>query len=137
MNSKEKALEVVNKCELAMIGTVDESGLPKIKAFVKAKNNGLKEFWFCSNTSARRTKQIKESGKSCLYFMTDNWEGVMLNGVAELSYDDELRKSFWSDDMFIYYPEGALDPDFVLIKFVATSGNYYHNLANEDFEVSE
>jgi len=135
MNSKDKALEVVNKCDLAMIGTVDEVGQPQIKALIKAKNNGLKEFWFCSNTSAKRTKQLKENGTSCLYFMTDDWEGVMLIGVAEISYDDELRKSFWSDDMLIYYPEGALDPDFVLIKFVATSGNYYKDLVNEDFEI--
>ena len=48
-----------------------------------------------------------------------------------------MRKSFWSDDMYMYYPKGELDTDFVLIKFVATSGNYYYNLDNEDFEVSE
>jgi len=135
MNSREKALEVVNKCELAMIGTIDELGQPQIKALIKTRNNGLKEFWFCSNTSAKRTKHIKENGKSCLYFTTPSWEGVMLNGVAEICYDDELRKSFWCDDMLMYYPEGALDPDFVLIKFVAMSGNYYNDLANEDFEI--
>ena len=135
MSSKEKALAVVNKCELAMIGTVDELGKPQIKMLMKTKNNGLKEFWFCSNTSAKRTKQIKENGTSCLYFTTDEWEGVMLNGFAELSYDDEMRKSFWSDFMFKYYPEGPLDPDFVLIKFVATSGNYYKSMVNEDLEI--
>ena len=135
MSSKEKALAVVNKCELAMIGTVDELGKPQIKMLMKTKNNGLKEFWFCSNTSAKRTKQIKENPASCLYFTTDEWEGVMLNGFAELSYDDEMRKSFWDDFMFKYYPEGPLDPDFVLIKFVATSGNYYKSMVNEDFEI--
>ena len=135
MGIKEKALEVVNNSELAMIGTVDELGQPQIKALIKTKNIGLKEFWFCSNTSAKRSKQIKENGTSCLYFTTDEWEGVMLNGFAELSYDDEMRKSFWGDNMFIYYPEGPLDPDFVLIKFVATSGNYYKGMVNDDFEI--
>jgi len=135
MNSKEKALKIVNKAKLAMMGTVDESGQPHIKAFIKTKNDGLKEFWFCSNTSSKRAKQIEANGKTCLYFTTNKWEGVMLTGFAELSYDDELRQSFWSDDMLIYYPQGALDPDFVLIKFTATTGNYYKNLVNEDFKI--
>ena len=134
MTVEEKALKVVSKCEIAMMGTVDEAGQPYIKGLIKTKNDGLKEFWFCSNTSSKRVAQIKENGKACLYF-TKKFEGVMLIGLAEISYDDEMRKSFWHDNMLVYYPHGALDPDFALIKFTATSGNYYKNLINEDFEI--
>ena len=137
MTGKDKALKIVNKAEIVMLGTVDKAGQPQIKALIKTKNDGLKEFWFCSNTSSKRAQQMKENGKSCLYFTTKKWEGVMLNGFAELSYDDEVRKSFWDDSMLTYYPQGALDPDFVLIKFTATSGNYYKALVNEDFDVAD
>jgi len=135
MSVKERALKIVNKAKLANMGTIDELGRPQIKAFIKARNHGLTEFWFCSNTSSKRAKQIAENETTCLYFTNNKWEGVLLNGVAKLSYDDEIRQSFWSDDMYIYYPKGALDPDFVLIKFTATSGNYYKDLVNEDFDI--
>ena len=135
----EKVLGVIDKCKtdgipIALFGNKDENGNPQIKAMIKTENDGIKTFWFCSNTSSRRVNQIKKDGNSCLYFL-NGFEGVMLRGSAEISYDDEKRKSFWHDNMLIYYPEGYQDPDFALIKFTATSGNYYNNLQNEDFEI--
>lgn len=35
----------------------------------------------------------------------------------------------------MYYPKGALDLDFAIIKFTASKGNYYEGLENEDIEV--
>ena len=134
MTIQEKSLAVINRCPFGMLGNKDGQGNPQIKAMIKTKNEGLHTFWFCSNTSSKRAAQIKNDGNTCLYFY-DEWEGVMLRGVSELSYDDEMRKSFWDDNMLKYYPLGALDPDFVLIKFTAKSGNYYKSLINEDFEI--
>lgn len=134
MTIQEKSLAVIDRSEFGLLGNNDEHGNPQIKAMIKARNDGLKIFWFCSNTSARRTSQIQKDGKACLYFY-DGYEGVMLRGIAEVSYDDNIRKSFWQDDMFVYYPKGHLDPDFALIKFTAAGGNYYKDLHNEDFEI--
>jgi general stress protein 26 len=134
MNMQEKALSLINQCEFGLLGNKDEQGNPQIKAMIKAKNEGLEIFWFCTNTSSKRVNQIKKDGNTCLYFYK-GYEGVMLRGIAEVSYDDDTRKSFWQDDMVVYYPYGYLDPDFALIKFTATSGNYYKDLHNEDFLV--
>ncbi len=145
MQTKEKAIALVERCAIGMLANNDELGNPQIKSMFKTKNDGLKTFWFCSNTSSNRAKQLKHNGSSCLYFYEFNpndidgaiCKGLMLNGQVELSYDDELRKSFWQDGMEIYYPQGALDPDFVVIRFTAHSGNYYEGLKNESFEISE
>ena len=134
MTVQEKALDVINRCEIAMLGNIDGQGNPGIKAMIKAKNEGLKVFWFCSNTSSKRVGQIKSDGNTCLYFY-DEYEGVLLSGHAEVSYDNDVRQSFWEDDMLIYYPLGYTDPDFALIKFTAKSGNYYKDLYNEDVDV--
>ena len=134
MTVQEKALNLINRCENGLLGNKDERGNPQIKAMIKTKNEGLNVFWFCSNTSSKRYQQIKKDGNTCLYFF-DGYEGVMLRGSAECSYDDDMRKLFWQDGMYIYYPLGPLDPDFVLIKFTAKSGNYYKDLSNEDFEI--
>ena len=135
MDVSKKALALVNRCENALLGNKDEQGNPQIKALMKTKNEDLRVFWFCSNTSSKRASQIKDDGNTCLYFF-EGFEGVMLRGFAELSYDDDMRKSFWHEDMLQYYPLGHTDPDFVLIKFTAKSGNYYKNLQNEDFDIA-
>jgi general stress protein 26 len=33
----------------------------------------------------------------------------------------------------MYYPQGPLDPDFVVVQFTAERGNYYEGLQNKDF----
>jgi general stress protein 26 len=59
----------------------------------------------------------------------------MLSGMAELSWDDDLRRSLWQDFMTMYYPQGPLDPDFVVVQFTAERGNYYEGLQNKDFPI--
>lgn len=135
MLAKEKALAIVNRNKVGLLGTVDENNTPYIKAMLFIENHGLKSFWFCSNTSSKRTKQIAQNPNTCLYFY-EGYHGVMLKGKAEISYDDEMRNKFWDDNMYYHYPQGPKDPDYMLIKFTATSGNFYSEKINTDFEIS-
>ena len=49
----------INKRKISFIGSIDENGFPNIKAMLKPRqHNGLKEFYFSTNTSALRTRQI-------------------------------------------------------------------------------
>jgi general stress protein 26 len=141
--AKRQALALVERNPLVMmLGTVGPGGAPEIKALVKTRNDGLRRFWFCSNTSARRTGVLRRDGRACLYayeFAADAdpmvCRGVMLSGMAELSWDDDLRRSFWQNFMKMYYPQGPLDPDFVVVQFTAERGNYYEGLRNKHFSI--
>ena len=132
----EKSLALVDRSFTGVLGTVDENGIPQLKAMIKTAADGLKEFWFCSNTSSKRVTQIQKNPNTSLYFYDEKtFEGLMLAGKAEVSYDDVKRKEFWKDGMEIYYPLGYADPDFALIRFTASKGNYYHGLKNIDFDI--
>lgn len=132
----EKSSTLVGRSFTGVLGTVDESGNPQLKAMIKTAANGLKEFWFCSNTSSKRVVQIEKNPNASLYFYDEKtFEGLMLTGKAEVSYDDIKRKEFWNDGMKKYYPLGYTDPDFALIRFTASKGNYYHGLKNIDFDI--
>ncbi len=134
----EKSLALVERSFTGILGTVGENGIPQQKAMIKTEAQGLKEFWFCSNTSSKRVQQIKENPSASLYFYDEKtFEGLMLSGFAEISYDDEKRKSFWHEEMKLYYPLGCYDPDFALVKFTAHKGNYYQGLKNYDFDITE
>lgn len=141
--AKQKALALVDKKQVIMsVGTIGADGTPEIKAMLNARNEALNKFYFCSNTSARRTEVWRHDNRACLYAY--EWapeatpiicRGVMLSGKVELSWDDDLRRSFWQDFMKMYYPEGPLDPDFVVLIFTAEHGNYYEGLQNANFTV--
>lgn len=132
MDIKKIALDIVNNSKIAMFGSVDKSGKPQIKAMLCTEHDGLKTFWFCSNTSSKRGQDILKNPNTCLYFY-EGFNGLMLSGVAEISYDDNFRQKFWVDEMYYHYKKGYTDPDFMLIKFTATSGNYYSEKNNQDF----
>ncbi len=132
----EKSLGLVGRCFTGILGTVNEYGIPQMKAMIKTAANELKEYWFCTNTSSKRVIQIQNNPNASLYFYDEKtFEGLLLVGMAEVTFDDEKRKEFWSDGMEIYYPTGCTDPDYALIKFTAVKANYYHGLRNLDFEI--
>jgi general stress protein 26 len=141
--AKQQALTLVEQNPLVMmLGTLGLGGDPEIKAMVKIRNDGLHRFWFCSNTSARRTRAMHRDDRACLYayeYAPDAnpivCRGVMLSGTVEPSWDDDLRRSLWQDFMTMYYPQGPLDPDFVVVQFTAERGNYYEGLQNTDFAI--
>ena len=142
VDAKQLSLALVARNPIMMLGTVGPGGVPEIKAIMKVRNDGLRRFLFCSNTSARRTEVLRHDGRACLYayeFAADAnpivCRGVMLSGTVELSWDDDLRRSFWQDFMKMYYPEGPLDPDFVVLQFTTERGNYYEGLQNTDFVI--
>ena len=138
MNSEvlEKSLELMERSFTGVLGTVNENGVPQMKAMIKTATSGLKECWFCSNTSSKRVGQIQKNSNASLYFFDEKtFEGLLLTGKAEVIFDNVKRKEFWSDGMEIYYPTGYTDPDYALIKFTAFTANYYHGLRNYDFEV--
>ena len=93
IEAKQRSLALVEQNPLIMtLGTVGPGGVPKIKAMMKVRNEGLNRFWFCSNTSARRTEVLRHDKRACVYayeFAMDVnpivCRGVMLSGTVELS----------------------------------------------------
>lgn len=119
-----------------MLGTNGDDGYPNIKAMLKAKNDGLKKFWFSTNTSSKRVKQLKENNKACIYFANKIlFKGLMLVGDIKICDDLETKQMFWSKSDKQYYPLGVEDPDYVILCFTASWGNFYSMLKNISFDV--
>lgn len=132
----EQALALVKKSKIAMIGNNDELGFPNIKAMLNLKTDGLKKVWFSTNTSSKRVAQLKDNNKACVYYMdSENFMGLMLVGTIEVLQDEESRQMMWFDGSEMYYPLGINDPDYSVLCFTATRGNFYHGLKNINFTV--
>jgi general stress protein 26 len=132
----DQSLALVNQCGVALVGSVDASGFPNIKAMLKMENEGLRTFWFSTNTSSKRVARFRENPRACVYFMNaDSFTGLMLVGNMEVLRDPESRQRLWREGFERYYPLGADDPDYTVLRFTAVRGNLYCNLKNADFEI--
>ena len=128
---------LIDKQKTAFIGSVDADGFPNLKAMLAPrKREGIKVFYFTTNTSSMRTKQYRENPKACIYFCDQRFfRGVMLKGSMEVLEDAASKELIWQDGDTMYYSKGVTDPDYCVLRFTAESGRYYSNFKSEDFNV--
>jgi Uncharacterized stress protein (general stress protein 26) len=132
--ARRKALALVERSEIALVGSNGEDGHPWIKAMLKMETEGLETVWFSTNTSSRRVAQFLRDARASVYFVDfSDWMGLMLRGEIEVLSDSESRKRLWRDGYERYYPLGIDDPDYAVLRFSAANANYYHQLDNLSF----
>ena len=129
----------IRKQKIAFICSVDGEGFPNVKAMLKPrKAEGLRFFWFSTNTSSMRVKQYLENPKACVYFCHKGlvrYTGVMLKGKMEVLTDPETKEMIWRRGDTMFYRGGVTDPDYCVLRFSAESGRYYCDLKTENFKV--
>ncbi len=128
---------MIDKASVSIISSVDEAGFPNTKAMLPPrKREGIKHFFFTTNTSSMRVKQYTDDPKACVYFFDKRFfRGVMLKGTMEVLHDKKSKKIIWRDGDEMYYPKGVTDPDYCVLKFTAQNGRYYSNFKSENFEI--
>lgn len=136
-NPEQTVGNIADKLKIAFIGSVDEQGYPNVKAMLRPrKREGIKVFYFTTNTSSMRVRQFLSDNKACVYFCDSRFfKGAMLRGTMEVLTDAESKEMIWRDGDTEYYPEGVTDPDYCVLKFTAISGRFYSNYRSEEFTV--
>lgn len=140
MDTIEKVQKLVTGAKVCFVASVDADGFPNMKAMLAPrKANGLKEFWFSTNTSSMRVSQFRKNSKASIYFYEKgrfNYQGVMLVGKMEVLEDQASKDLLWQLGDMMYYKKGKTDPDYCVLKFTAKSGRYYNNFESESFLIS-
>ena len=126
---------LIEKQSTSFISSIDEKGYPNTKAMLPpVKRDGIKEFYWHTNSLSMRIKQYRENPRACIYFYDRRFfRGAMLKGTMEVMDDEEIKKELWNDDYIKYYKGGWDGGDFIILRFTAESGRYYSNLKSEDF----
>jgi general stress protein 26 len=134
---KEKVENLINSATSAIISTVDENGYPHTRAMlVPRKINGLKHFYFTTNTSSQKVRHLRNNSKSCIYFYNPvSYIGVMLIGTAEVLEDEAAKKMIWRTGDEIYYSKSVCDPDYCVLMFTANTLRYYSDFNPRDFDI--
>ncbi|WP_308009504.1 pyridoxamine 5'-phosphate oxidase family protein [uncultured Fusobacterium sp.] len=135
MKDTEKTLgNLIEKQGITYISSIDEDGFPNTKAMLPPrKREGIKVFYFTTNTSSMRVKQYKTDSKACIYFCDRRFfRGIMLRGKMEILEDNLSKEMIWKDGDELYYQKGITDPDYCVLKFTAESGRFYSNFKSEN-----
>jgi len=139
LRNPEKTIgNMIDKSKTSIISSIDEEEYPNTKAMLSPrKRNGIKEFWFSTNTSSMRVGQYRKNMKACIYFFDRMfaYHGVMLVGEMEVLEDQDSKDMIWESGDTLYYKKGVTDPDYCVLKFTAKKGRYYTAFKSENFEV--
>ena len=136
-NQEEKIGKLIEKQSVSFVGSIDENDFPCIKAMLPpCKREGLKYFYWHTNNASMKINQYKNNSKACVYFYdSQDIAGVTLTGTMEVLDDIEIKKEIWKNGFDRWYTGGMDGGDFIIIKFTAENGRYYHNLQKENFKI--
>ncbi|MCL1941496.1 MAG: pyridoxamine 5'-phosphate oxidase family protein [Synergistaceae bacterium] len=138
MRDAEKTVgNLIDKQSVSFISSVDPDGFPNTKAMLPPrKREGIKAFYFTTNTSSMRVSHFMKNPKACVYFFDKRFfRGVMLVGTVEVLQDSASKEMIWREGDTMYYSKGVTDPDYCVLKFTAQKGRMYGNFKSEDFLV--
>lgn len=138
MRDPEKTIgNMIDKMKTTTISYIDNDGFPAVRAMLPPRErDGIKTFWFTTNTSSNKIKCFRENPKASIYFVDNRFfRGVCLSGYAEVLETAEAKERIWREGDTMYYPKGVTDPDYCVIKITVEKGRYYSNFKSEDFEV--
>jgi general stress protein 26 len=132
---KQKCLELMQTANAIYLGTIGIDGFPHIRMLSnlrnKEENPGLVEILkrykgdfvvhFITKKSSTKMQQIKANPKESAYLCNPGESHtLMLCGEIEEITDIEFKKQLWQKGWEMFWPGGADDPEFTVLKLSPT-----------------
>lgn len=117
---KNKMAKFIKKQNVAFICSVDEEGFPAVKAMLKPRKiDGLRQFYFSTNTSSLRVTQYLNNPNASIYFYHKGlikYTGIMLKDKMEVLTDQKTKDMIWRKGDTLFYKGGVADPDYCVLQ---------------------
>ena len=129
--------KMADSLPVAYISSVDYEGFPWTKAMLAPrKREGIKTYYFTTNTFSIRVAQYKANPKASIYFCdAEGFKAVLLRGTMEVLTDTVSKEMIWRDGDEQYYPGGVTDPNYCVLKFTTTDGRFYSDFYPRSFVI--
>ena len=138
MNELTRTLEtLIGNRPTAFIASVDGEGYPCCKAMLAPRvRDGLRTFYYTTNTSSQRVAHYRRNPKAAVYFCDEaNFQGVLLRGTMTVCEDQATKDLIWREGDTEYYPLGPTDPDYCVLRFTAEKARYYSDYSSSDLTI--
>ncbi len=132
---KDLIAKMADTLPITFISSVDENGFPCTKAMLSPRvREGIKVFYFTTNTFSLRVAHYKANPKASIYFCdSTGFQGMLLRGTMEVLTDTKTKEMIWRDGDTQYYSGGVHDPNYCVLKFTATDGRFYSDFYPRSF----
>jgi len=145
-----RSIDLMNASDAAYLTTIDGNGYPETRAMLNLRNGrkypGLREFfsrpkiglpiYFTTNASSPKVQRIRENPKACSYYSRpDEWRGLMVAGRLEMIYDEAIKQEIWQEPWTMYYPGGAGDPDYAVLRLAPAFIQGYHQFEQYHIDI--
>lgn len=122
-DAKAKAREFLSKTALSILSTVDGK-TPYSRVMMTAKVDDDFAVWFTTSAKSNKVRHIKDAPMACAIF-SEGWKYLRVIGKADVITDKATKASMWKDMYAQYWPKGADDPDYVLIRISPDQVQYF------------
>ncbi len=130
--------ELRRNSPIAYLASIDDEGYPVIRAMLVLEHDSLKTQYFSTNTSSAKVNYFLSNPKASVYYCRpEDYKGVLFVGNMQVCKDQKTKDFLWREGFERYYPNGARDPDYCVLKFTATSGSFYGGPDSVKFPIDE
>ena len=121
---KEKATELLQRCEVVTLASVNKEGYPCPVPMSKILTEGISTIWMSIGADSLKTIDFLSNPKAGLCFQ-DKGDSVALTGKVEVVTDEKMKQELWQDWFINHFPGGPTDPGYVLLKFESNHATYW------------
>lgn len=94
--------------------------------------------YLSTNTSSSKITQIYNQSKVSAYYCDpENQMGLLFSGVVNIVEDIDIKRQFFLDSSFRYYPKGVMDPDYTILKINPCAAALYYKSEKIEFKLGE
>ncbi len=104
------AKEIMNSEGSCALITIDNEGVPRVRAMDPFAPEEDLTVWFGTNSRSRKVEQIKKDPRVSLYYLDEDASGyVIVQGVARLVNDPKEKEKRWKAEWEAFYPDKTKD----------------------------
>ena len=109
------AKEIMNSEGSCALITIDDEGVPRVRAMDPFAPEEDLTVWFGTNSKSRKVVQIKKDPRVTLYYLDEDASGYLIvQGVARLVNDPKEKEKRWRAKWEAFYPDKT--KDYLLIE---------------------
>lgn len=127
----------IEQTGVAHLITHGAEGYPRVRAM---EDHNVREdfiFFFATDAATRKIAEIEQNARVAVsYYHSPSGDYVCVFGLAERVTDDDERRAHWRDGWDAYWPAGASDPAYVIIRIVPQALEYFDMEAKQLRRVS-
>ncbi len=122
-----KANDLVNKCEVMFVTSVNEKGYPRTCCVSKLCNEGFRDIFFVTSKRSEKqgkAKHFEANTKSSICFQHEG-DSLTLVGDVEIITDKNEMLRLWNEKDRDFFHMGIDDPKIIFIHFHAIEATFW------------